>query len=79
MKLKLFREFSKSTFSVDDIVKSIEGGDLIRVKNIKNLPDHDESNPVKPTSVDDDGLITISTDSGDFEVEIGNVIEILRG
>lgn len=78
MKLKLFREFSESTFSVDDIVKSIEAGDLLRVKNIKNLPDHDESDPVKPISVDDDGLVTISTDSGDFEVTIDNIKEIVK-
>jgi len=78
MKLKLFKEFSESTFSVDDIVKSIEDGYLLKVKNIKNLPDHNESDPVKPVSVDDDGLITISTNFGDFEVEINNVIEILK-
>lgn len=78
MKLKLFKEFSESTFSVDDIVKSIEDGYLLKVKNIKNLPDHNESDPVKPVSVDDDGLITISTNFGDFEVEIDNVIEILK-
>lgn len=78
MKLKLFKEFSESTFSVDDIVKSIEDGYLLKVKNIKNLPNHNESDPVKPVSVDDDGLITISTNFGDFEVEIDNVIEILK-
>lgn len=78
MKLKLFKEFSESTFSVDDIIKSIEDGYLLKVKNIKNLPDHNESDPVKPVSVDDDGLITISTNFGDFEVEIDNVIEILK-
>lgn len=77
MKLKLFKEFSESLFSLDDIVDLIETGGLIRVKNIKNLPNHDESNPVKPISVDNDGLITISTDSGNFEVEMDNVIEIL--
>lgn len=78
MKLKLFKEFSESLFSLDDIVDLIETGGLIRVKNIKNLPDHNESDIVKPISVDDDGLITISTNSGEFEVEVNNVIEILK-
>lgn len=78
MKLKLFKEFSESLFSLDDIVDLIETGGLIRVKNIKNLPDHNESDTVKPISVDDDGLITISTNSGEFEVEVNNVIEILN-
>lgn len=78
MKLKLFKEFSESLFSLDDIVDLIETGGLIRVKNIKNLPDHNESDTVKPISVDDDGLITISTNSGEFEVEVNNVIEILK-
>jgi hypothetical protein len=70
--------FANSLFSLDDIVDLIETGGLIRVKNIKNLPDHNESDIVKPISVDDDGLITISTNSGEFEVEVNNVIEILN-
>jgi len=78
MKLKLFKEFTKSLFSIDDIIEAIEGGNLIRVNNIKNLPDHDREIPVKPVSIDEEGLVTISTDSGEFEVEIENVVEIVK-
>lgn len=77
MKLKLFREFSNSKFSQEDIIGAIRSGKLLKVKNIKNLPTHNEEDLVKPLSVDEDGLITISTDSGDFEVEISNLIEIV--
>lgn len=74
--IKLFDQFEYSRFSEDDIISVIKNGDFIYVKNIKNLPDHEEENPVRPLDIDDDGLITIEVDGKDYEVNLKNVIKL---
>ncbi len=76
--IKKFNEFSQSRFSVEDIIEAIKNGDWIRVKNIKNFPEHNEEDLVEPINVDNDGLVTVSTENGDYEVDLDNIIEINR-
>jgi hypothetical protein len=78
MMIKKFNEFSQSRFSVEDIIEAIKNGDWIRVKNIKNFPEHNEEDLVEPINVDNDGLVTVSTENGDYEVDLDNIIEINR-
>jgi hypothetical protein len=74
--IKKFENFDYSRFSEDDIINVIKSGDYIFVKNIKNLPDHKEDDPVRPLDIDEDGLISIEVNGRDYEVELKNVIKL---
>lgn len=74
--IKLFDQFDYLRFSEDDIINVIKRKDYIYVKNIKNLPDHDEEDPVRPLDIDEDGLITIEVDGRNYEVKLKNVTKL---
>lgn len=74
--IKLFDQFEYSRFTVDDIIEAIKNRSFIYVKNIKNLPDHDEEDEVRPLDIDEDGTIIIEIDGRDYEVNIKNVIRL---
>ena len=73
--IKKFEQFT-SRFSEQDIIDAISNKDHIKVKNVKDLPDHDEENPVRPIDIDSDGLLTIEVDGRNYEVDLKNVTQI---
>ncbi len=74
--IKRFENFEYPRFSEKDIINAIKRKDYIYVKNIKNLPDHNDEDPVRPLDIDTDGLITIEVDGKDYEVDLKNVIRL---
>lgn len=79
--IKLFEDFKSNNeegnlITLDDIINCIKNNGVIYATIIKNLPDNDPEEPLKPLSVDDDGLITIEYNDNEYEVDIKNVKNI---
>lgn len=79
--IKLFEDFKSNNeegnlITLDDIINCIKKNGVIYATIIKNLPDNDPVEPLKPLSVDDDGLITIEYNDNEYEVDIKNVKNI---
>jgi len=74
--LKLFEDFKDSKVSVDDIIECIEKGGSIYAQIVKEYPDNDPENPIKPVNVDEDGSITVEIDGNHYEVELKDVDRI---
>lgn len=79
--IKLFEDFKSNNeegnlITLDDIINCIKNNGVIYTTIIKNLPDNDPEEPLKPLSVDDDGLITIEYNDNEYEVDIKNVKNI---
>ncbi len=79
--IKFFEDFKQnneegSLISIDDIINCIKDNGVIYTSIIKNLPDNDPEEPLKPLSIDNDGLITIDYDGNEYEVDIKNVKKI---
>lgn len=79
--IKLFEDFKKNNeegtlINLDDVIKCIKGGGVIYAKIINDLPDNDPEEPLKPLSVDDDGLVTIEYDNDQYEVDLKNIKKI---
>jgi len=74
--LKLFEDFKDSKVSVDDIIECIEKGGSIYAQIVKQYPDNDPENPIKPVNIDEDGSITVEIDGNHYEVELKDVDRI---
>lgn len=74
--IKTYEFYKTSLISVDDIIDCIKKDGLIYTNIIKNLPNHDKEEGINPIDVDNDGLITISFDGKEYEVELKNVKRI---
>lgn len=69
MKIKMFESYSKESNLVDLIKRSR----MVKCRSIKNLPNHDPNDPVKPVSIDENGLVTIEVDGSYYESELDNI------
>jgi len=75
--LKYFFETTKvKNFEIEDIIKCIENKGYIFTEIVKDQKDHKPDKPLRPLSVDDDGLITVEFDGGEAEVDLSNVSKI---
>jgi hypothetical protein len=79
--IKFFEDFKQNNeegtlITIDDMIKCIKEGGVIYATIINNLPDNDPEEPLKPLSIDDDGLITVEYDENEYEVDIKNVKKI---
>ena len=75
--LKSFFENTKlKNFEIDDIIDCIENKGYIFTEMVKDKKDHNPDKPLRPLSVDDDGLITGDFEGGEAEVELKNVEKI---
>lgn len=74
--IKLFEDFKVKNITVDDVVNCIKNSGSIYSTIVKNFPDNDPKTPIKPVSVDEDGLITVEIDGGEYEVDINDVEKI---
>lgn len=75
--LKSFYENTKiKNFEIEDIIKCIENKGYIFTEVVKDKKDHNPDKPLRPLSVDDDGLITVDFDGSEAEVELKNVEKI---
>lgn len=75
--LKSFFENTKvKNFEIDDIIKCIEVKGYIFTEMVRDKKDHKLNKPLRPLTVDDDGLITVEYDGGEAEVNLSNVSKI---
>lgn len=74
--IKLFEDFKKNGITVDDVVKCISNDGVLYATIINNFPDNDPEIPLKPVSVDDDGLVTVELDGKNYEIDIKNIDSI---
>lgn len=75
--IKKFETFKKiKNITEEDIIKCIKSGGLIFATTIKNFPEHDPEEPLTPLSIDEDGLVTVTIDGQDYEVELDKVEKI---
>ena len=83
--LKFFESFKYKNFTQQDIRDCIiNSKGFIYATIINNLPDNIPNNPLRPVSIDDDGLITVQVldekgqpiDGSEYEVELKNVEKI---
>lgn len=80
-RVKLYEEFTLNNQSgdivtIDNIIDCIKRGGRIYAEIIKNLPDNDPESPLRPISVDNDGLITIDFNGDEYEVSIKNITKV---
>jgi GTP pyrophosphokinase len=74
--IKTFESFKVNNITIDDIIKCIDNGGLIYSDIIKNYPDNDPKEPLRPVSVDNDGLVTIEINGQNYDVDIKNINRI---
>ncbi len=75
--LKSFFETTKiKNFEIDDIIDCVENKGYIFTEIVRGEVDHNPDKPLRPLSVDDDGLITVEYDGGEAEVDLRNVSKI---
>lgn len=79
--IKLFEDFKKNNeegtlINLDDVIKCIKEGGVVYATIINDLPNNDPEEPLRPLSVDDDGLVTIEYDNDEYEVELKNIKKI---
>lgn len=79
--LKLFEDFKLNNIEGDlisyqDILDCIKKGGVIYADIILNFPDNDPSQPLKPVSIDEDGLITVKYISDIYHVKLKDVKKI---
>lgn len=79
--LDLFEDFKNnneegSLITMDDIIKCIDNNGILYAEIVNNYPDNDPDKELKPLDIDEDGLITVSTDDGNYTVNLKNVNKI---
>ena len=74
--LKVFEDFEDSKVSIEDVINCIENGGSIYARIVKEYPNNDPENPIKPVNIDEDGSITVEIDGNHYEVELKDVDRI---
>ena len=74
--MKFFEDFKVKNITQEDIIKCIKKSGFIYATIVKEFPDNNPKDPLKPVSIDEDGLITVEYDGKEYEVELKDVEKI---
>jgi len=74
--LNKFEDFKYKFITQEDIINCIKNSGYIYTKIVKDLPESDSEEPIRPLSVDNDGLITVEIGGKEYEVDLKNVEKI---
>ena len=74
--LKLYEDFKQKSISQDDIIKCIDNGGIIYSEIVNDYPGNNSDEPMKPLSIDEDGLVTVDIDGHNYEVDLKNITRI---
>lgn len=79
--IKKFEDFKLNNrkgdlFTLDDIIDCIKKDGVIYSTIVKNYPGNDPDSPIKPVSVDNDGLITVDIEGMEYTVDLEDVEKI---
>lgn len=67
--LKIFEDFKVNNITEEDIVNVIKNDGVLFTNSIKNLPDHIDTDPVKPVNVEGD-VITLDIDGEIYQTSL---------
>jgi len=70
--IKLFEDFKLKHIKHQDIVDCIKNGGFVYAKSVKEYPEASIEEPIRPVSVDNDGLVTVDIDGQEYEVDLEN-------
>ena len=76
MHLNKFEDFKYKNFTIQDIIQCVKNNGYIYAKIVNDYPDNDVESPLRALSVDNDGLVTVEIDGGEYEVGIDNIEKI---
>ena len=65
-----------SIIDIDDIIECIKSNGLLYTNIVKNNTEHNSDDPVRPLSVDNQGLITVDIEGKQYYTDIEDVIKI---
>jgi hypothetical protein len=74
--LKLYEDFDKSKYRIEDVIRCIENGGSVYAEIIKDFPNNDPSAPLRPVSVDENGVVTVEYEDDLYEVDLKDVDKI---
>ena len=79
--LKLFEDFKKNNeegtlITNDDIIKCIQHGGVVYATIVKNFPENDPEEPLKPVDIDEDGSVTVEFDNKEYCVDLKNIEKV---
>ena len=79
--LKLYEDFKNNNeggtlITMNDILKCIENGGVVYATIVKDFPDNDPEESLRPLSVDDNGQVTVEYDNKNYEVDLKNIEKI---
>jgi hypothetical protein len=76
--VKLYEDFKKNNvegnlINEEDIIKCIKSGGIIYATIVKDFVDNDPKKPLRPVSIDEDGLVTVEFEGKEYEVKLKNI------
>jgi hypothetical protein len=79
--IKLFEDFKQNNeegtlITIDDIINCIKKRGVIYTTIVKEYPDNDPKDPLRPIDIDEDGLITVEIDDNEYYVDLNDVEKI---
>lgn len=74
--IQLFENFKKKNISIDDVIECIRRGGVIYADIVNGYSENNPEIPMVPQSVDENGTVTVSIDSHNYEVELRNIKQI---
>ena len=80
-RIKLFEDFKQNNeegtlITIDDIINCIKNRGVIYATIIKEYPGNNPKDPITPIDIDEDGLITVDIDGGEYYVDLDQVEKI---
>ncbi len=64
--------------TVEDVIGCIEDENMLYIKAVPGLPDHNPEEAVRPVSITDDGIISLEINGEYHDASLRNVTKILR-
>lgn len=78
--IKKFERFNESTkiknITKEDVINCIKNRGKILASIISNFPNNDPKELLTPTSIDNDGLVTIDYKGKEYEVQLKNITSV---
>ena len=71
--LKLFENFKVKGILINDIIKCIDNQGYILCDMIYDYPDHDKNDKLYPTSVDNEGIVSVMIKGINYDINIKDI------
>lgn len=71
--LKLFEKFKTNNITRSDVEDCIKTGGSIYTQIVKDFPENNSTNPLKPVDIDDDNEVTVEIDGKLYYVDLDDI------